>query len=169
MPKITLHYMDFPFWRAEVARLALHLGKVRLFELLTPEIMTSKHLFRLSLKTTESRIGPLGWRRARRHTVRSQFWKSTERSLPRPEPLQGKKIDRHISSRGKSNGFLAASHNNLRPGGGCQKTKYAMRICVICSSRCTLGHPRQPKFLISSESFGPLKGAVGQLKKPLRR
>ena len=28
MPKITLHYMDFPFWRAEVARLALHLGKV---------------------------------------------------------------------------------------------------------------------------------------------
>ena len=29
MPRIILHYFDFPFWRAEVSRLALHLGKVR--------------------------------------------------------------------------------------------------------------------------------------------
>ena len=28
MPKIVIHYFDFPFWRAEVSRLALHLGKV---------------------------------------------------------------------------------------------------------------------------------------------
>jgi len=28
MPKLVLHYFDFPFWRAEVCRLALHLGKV---------------------------------------------------------------------------------------------------------------------------------------------
>ena len=28
MPKIVLHYFDMPFWRAEVSRLALHLGKV---------------------------------------------------------------------------------------------------------------------------------------------
>merc|ERR1711976_228293 len=26
--KLVLHYFDFPFWRAEVCRLALHLGKV---------------------------------------------------------------------------------------------------------------------------------------------
>merc|ERR1711884_1019773 len=26
--KLVLHYFDFPFWRAEVSRLALHLGKV---------------------------------------------------------------------------------------------------------------------------------------------
>ena len=88
MPKITLHYMDFPFWRAEVARLALHLGKVRMFELCwLPEFMTSKHLFfRSSLKTTESKTGPLGWKRAKLLTVRSQFLKSTGRSLPKPGP-----------------------------------------------------------------------------------
>lgn len=28
MPKLVLHYFDFPFWRAEVCRLSLHLGKV---------------------------------------------------------------------------------------------------------------------------------------------
>merc|ERR1712001_119620 len=28
MPKIVIHYFDMPFWRAEVSRLALHLGKV---------------------------------------------------------------------------------------------------------------------------------------------
>jgi len=28
MPSIKLYYADFPFWRAEVSRLALHLGKV---------------------------------------------------------------------------------------------------------------------------------------------
>ena len=28
MPTIKLYYGQFPFWRAEVARLALHLGKV---------------------------------------------------------------------------------------------------------------------------------------------
>ena len=28
MPKIVIHYFKFPFWRAEVCRLALHLGKV---------------------------------------------------------------------------------------------------------------------------------------------
>merc|ERR1711981_663474 len=28
MPKIVIHYFDFPFWRAEVSRLSLHLGKV---------------------------------------------------------------------------------------------------------------------------------------------
>merc|ERR1712088_638978 len=28
MPKLVIHYFDFPFWRAEVSRLALHLGKV---------------------------------------------------------------------------------------------------------------------------------------------
>eukprot|EP00092_Neocalanus_flemingeri_P041485 GFUD01045172.1.p1 GENE.GFUD01045172.1~~GFUD01045172.1.p1 ORF type:complete len:213 (-),score=78.96 GFUD01045172.1:96-734(-) len=28
MPVIKLHYSDFPFWRAEVCRLALHLGNV---------------------------------------------------------------------------------------------------------------------------------------------
>merc|ERR1711913_169699 len=28
MPKLVLHYFAFPFWRAEVSRLALHLGKV---------------------------------------------------------------------------------------------------------------------------------------------
>merc|ERR1739848_419531 len=28
MPRIVIHYFDFPFWRAEVSRLALHLGKV---------------------------------------------------------------------------------------------------------------------------------------------
>merc|ERR1711884_286715 len=28
MPRIVLHYFDMPFWRAEVSRLALHLGKV---------------------------------------------------------------------------------------------------------------------------------------------
>merc|ERR1712106_1098378 len=28
MPVLKLHYGDFPFWRAEVCRLALHLGKV---------------------------------------------------------------------------------------------------------------------------------------------
>ena len=31
MPKLVLHYFDFPFWRAEVCRLALHLGKVSAF------------------------------------------------------------------------------------------------------------------------------------------
>ena len=29
MPNIKLYYGEFPFWRAEVSRLALHLGKVR--------------------------------------------------------------------------------------------------------------------------------------------
>ena len=28
MPNIKLYYGEFPFWRAEVSRLALHLGKV---------------------------------------------------------------------------------------------------------------------------------------------
>merc|ERR1712241_1166841 len=28
MPRLVIHYFDFPFWRAEVSRLALHLGKV---------------------------------------------------------------------------------------------------------------------------------------------
>merc|ERR1711884_469707 len=28
MPKLVLHYFNFPFWRAEVCRLALHLGEV---------------------------------------------------------------------------------------------------------------------------------------------
>ena len=28
MPNIKLRYFDFPFWRAEVSRLALHLGNV---------------------------------------------------------------------------------------------------------------------------------------------
>merc|ERR1712059_203165 len=28
MPNIKIYYADFPFWRAEVSRLALHLGKV---------------------------------------------------------------------------------------------------------------------------------------------
>ena len=28
MPAIKIYYFDFPFWRAEVARLALHLGNV---------------------------------------------------------------------------------------------------------------------------------------------
>ena len=30
--KIVLYYFDFPFWRAEVARLALHLGKLNGFD-----------------------------------------------------------------------------------------------------------------------------------------
>ena len=28
MPNIKIYYFDFPFWRAEVSRLALHLGNV---------------------------------------------------------------------------------------------------------------------------------------------
>ena len=28
MPNLKLYYLDFPFWRAEVSRLALHLGNV---------------------------------------------------------------------------------------------------------------------------------------------
>ena len=28
MPAIKIYYFDFPFWRAEVSRLALHLGNV---------------------------------------------------------------------------------------------------------------------------------------------
>ena len=29
MPQLVFHYFGMPFWRAEVSRLALHLGKVR--------------------------------------------------------------------------------------------------------------------------------------------
>ena len=41
MPKITLYYFDFPFWRAEVSRLALHLGNVSLYEIV---LDTATHL-----------------------------------------------------------------------------------------------------------------------------
>merc|ERR1712024_61450 len=43
MPKLVLHYFDFPFWRAEVCRLALHLGGVE-FEDKRVDFKTFKEL-----------------------------------------------------------------------------------------------------------------------------
>ena len=57
MPKLVLHYFDFPFWRAEVCRLALHLGKVSSsysqvsFKTFSDEC---HFVFRLNLKTRRS-------------------------------------------------------------------------------------------------------------------
>ena len=59
MPKLVLHYFDFPFWRAEVCRLALHLGKVSAFySKVSFKIVSDEchFVFRLNLKTGRSRV-----------------------------------------------------------------------------------------------------------------
>ena len=40
MPKLVLYYFNFPFWRAEVCRLALHLGEVIVFEFIKDTQLT---------------------------------------------------------------------------------------------------------------------------------
>ena len=59
MPKLVLHYFDFPFWRAEVCRLALHLGKVSSFySKVSFKIVSDEchFVFRLNLKTRRSKV-----------------------------------------------------------------------------------------------------------------
>ena len=40
MPKLVLYYFNFPFWRAEVSRLALHLGEVIAFKFIKETQLT---------------------------------------------------------------------------------------------------------------------------------
>ena len=49
MPTIKIYYGNMPFWRAEVSRLALHLGKV-MFILLSLIVITVKSILTKSYK-----------------------------------------------------------------------------------------------------------------------
>merc|ERR1712130_31340 len=90
MPNIKLYYGEFPFWRAEVSRLALHLGKVPF------ENVTSMNLQALR----ESGKATLG---------QCPSWRSTARPAFRPEQLQ----DTVGSSRGCTQGTTTGRPQRL--------------------------------------------------------
>ena len=52
MPRLVFYYFGMPFWRAEVSRLALHLGKVEFEDRI---IMDSDHI-----SWVETGVSPFG-------------------------------------------------------------------------------------------------------------
>ena len=90
MPKLVIHYFNFPFWRAEVSRLALHLGKViiNLFLSLIDHAMTFYPFKqRLNLKTKSSRISKPSKSPASLLLASVPSWRLTEKLFLKPEPL----------------------------------------------------------------------------------